>query len=125
MKYLAAFNTRLAARITAGVGTMTCAYVFAGIALIGLPAVLGSTLVPSRFAQIVLWVSSEFLQLVLLSILAVGQNLGSAKHDATAESLADLHDKHDALIASHGHLNRRIGALLALDPEHHEPDGTA
>ncbi len=122
MKRVSAFNDWLARRITAGVGTMACAYVFAGIALIGLPAVLGSTLVPSRFAQIVLWVSSEFLQLVLLSILAVGQNLGSAKHDETAQSLKDLHVKHDELLTQHGHLNRRISALLELDPEHHEPD---
>ena len=67
------FNDRLADRITTIVGTMWCAYAFALIALIGLPAVLGLTIVPSRFAQITLWVSSEFLQLVLLSVLAQGQ----------------------------------------------------
>lgn len=83
---VAQFNSRLAVAITGLVGTMWCAYVFAGIALIGLPAVLGLTFVPARFSTIVLWVSSEFLQLVLLAVIIVGQNIQSQAADKRAEA---------------------------------------
>jgi hypothetical protein len=82
----AKFNSKLAVTITGLVGTMWCAYVFAGIALIGLPAVLGLTFVPARFSTIVLWVSSEFLQLVLLAVIIVGQNIQSQAADKRAEA---------------------------------------
>ena len=65
---------------------MWCAYVFAAIALVGLPAVLGLTIVPARFSTIVLWVSSEFLQLVLLAVIIVGQNIQSQAADKRAEA---------------------------------------
>ena len=80
------FNARLALAITALVGTMGCAYAFAGLALIGLPPVLGLELLPSRFAAIVLWTSSEFLQLVLLSVIMVGQNVQARASDARSEA---------------------------------------
>jgi len=82
----AAFNSKLAVRITNAVGTMWCAYVFALIALVGLPAVLGLTFVPGRFSTVVLWVSSEFLQLVLLSVIIVGQNIQSSAADVRSEA---------------------------------------
>ena len=52
---------------------MWCAYAFAIIALISLPSALksGSVLV------IVAWIAQTFLQLVLLSIIMVGQNVGA------------------------------------------------
>lgn len=83
---VAKFNSKLAVTITGLVGTMWCAYVFAGIALIGLPAVLGLTFVPARFSTIVLWVSSEFLQLVLLAVIIVGQNIQSQAADKRSEA---------------------------------------
>ena len=82
----ARFNSWLAVKITAMVGTMWCAYVFAAIALVGLPAVLGSSLVPARFSSLVLWVSSEFLQLVLLAVIIVGQNIQSQAADKRSEA---------------------------------------
>jgi hypothetical protein len=82
----ARFNSWLAVRITRMVGTMWCAYAFACIALIGLPAVLGLTIVPARFSTVVLWVSSEFLQLVLLAVIIVGQNIQSQASDKRAEA---------------------------------------
>jgi hypothetical protein len=82
----ARFNSALAVRITNVVGTMWCAYAFALIALVGLPAVLGLTFVPGRFSTIVLWVSSEFLQLVLLSVIIVGQNIQASAADARSEA---------------------------------------
>ncbi|MEI6648813.1 MAG: hypothetical protein WCO08_04120 [Actinomycetes bacterium] len=68
------FNTKLAAKITSGVATMWCAYAFALIALISLPSALKS----GSAITIVGWVAQTFLQLVLLSIIMVGQNVASA-----------------------------------------------
>jgi hypothetical protein len=68
------FNTKLAAKITSGVATMWCAYIFAGIALVSLPAALKS----GNLIVIVSWIAQTFLQLVLLSIIMVGQNVASA-----------------------------------------------
>ena len=68
------FNTKLAAKITSGVSTMWCAYAFALIALISLPAALKT----GDLIIIVAWVAQTFLQLVLLSIIMVGQNVSSA-----------------------------------------------
>lgn len=68
------FNSNLAAKITSGVATMWCAYIFAAIALIALPSAIKS----GSALQIVAWISQAFLQLVLLSIIMVGQNVASA-----------------------------------------------
>ena len=67
-------NEKIAAKITSGVATMWCAYLFAGIALISLPAAIKS----HDLITIVAWVAQTFLQLVLLSIIMVGQNVASA-----------------------------------------------
>jgi hypothetical protein len=68
------FNLWLAEKITSGVATMWCAYLFAGIALISLPKALQS----GDSIVIVSWVAQTFLQLVLLSIIMVGQKVQSA-----------------------------------------------
>ena len=74
------FNAKVAVIITSGVGTMACAYVFAAIALISLPeAIRGGT------APLIQWIAQTFLQLVLLSIIMVGQRVQSAASDARAE----------------------------------------
>ena len=74
MSVVATFNKKLAARITSMVSTMWCAYIFALIAFISLPGAIksGNTIV------IVSWIAQTFLQLVLLSIIMVGQNMQSA-----------------------------------------------
>ena len=84
-------NTRLAVAITTRVGSMWCAYVFALIALISLPAAISS----HDPIIIVGWIAQTFLQLVLLPIIIVGQNVQAAVSDARAES------DHDTLIAIH------------------------
>lgn len=76
------FNTWLAVRVTNAVGTMWCAYVFAALALISLPAALMS----GNAFVIVSWISQTFLQLVLLSIIIVGQNVLAAASDKRAEA---------------------------------------
>jgi hypothetical protein len=76
------FNAAVAVRVTKIVGTMYCAYVFTLVALVALPAAIqqGSPTV------LVNWLSSNFLQLVLLPIIIVGQNVISAAQDARAEA---------------------------------------
>jgi hypothetical protein len=73
MNIISSFNKKLAASITSMVSTMWCAYIFAAIALISLPGAIksGDTIV------IVSWVAQTFLQLVLLSIIMVGQSVQS------------------------------------------------
>ena len=79
MSRVDSFNKFIAEKITAGVATMWCAYLFAIIALISLPKALnsGDTIV------IVSWIAQTFLQLVLLSIIMVGQSVSSAKLEQT------------------------------------------
>ena len=76
------FNTKVGLRITLLVGTMLCGYIFAGIALISLPSAVSS----HNLTIIVAWVSSNFLQLVLLPIIIVGQNIQAKAADARAEA---------------------------------------
>lgn len=84
------FNGWLAAKITAAVSTMTCAYVFAALACVSLPeAIHGGA------ATLIAWIAQTFLQLVLLSVIMVGQEAQQRRHDDHAQSLADLHAKQD------------------------------
>src|SRR4030081_2391393 len=89
------FNAKLAVIITTGVGTMACAYLFALLAFVSLPAilieanVLKRSDVPVFFTKpglilIVSWIAQTFLQLVLLSIILVGQRVLSAASDSRA-----------------------------------------
>jgi hypothetical protein len=75
------FNARFAVRVTRTVGTMWCAYIFAAIAFISLP----STIRSGSVQQIVAWVSQAFFQLVLLSIILVGQDVQAQAADKRAE----------------------------------------
>ena len=73
------FNLWIAQKITASVATMWCAYLFAGIALISLPKAIQS----GDSIVIVSWVAQTFLQLVLLSIIMVGQKVQSQSVEKT------------------------------------------
>jgi hypothetical protein len=84
-------NAWLAVTITRSVGSMWVAYLFAGIALISLPAALRS----GDVIVIVSWVAQTFLQLVLLPIIIVGQNIIQAANDMRAEA------DHETLTAVH------------------------
>ncbi len=72
-------NAKVALVITRSVGTMACAYLFGLIALISLPDAIRA----GRPA-IISWIAQTFLQLVLLSIIMVGQSVQSAASDARA-----------------------------------------
>ena len=74
------FNARFGLRITLVVGTMWCAYAFTVLALFALPSAI-----KQGTYFIIVWLSSSFLQLVLLPIIIVGQNIQAAASDKRAE----------------------------------------
>ncbi len=77
---LARFNAFLGEGITKGVGTMWCAYAFAIIAFISLPEAIHA-----GKSALVSWIAQTFLQLVLLSIIMVGQKVEGAAADTRAD----------------------------------------
>lgn len=76
---LVRFNARFAVICTAAVGSMWCAYLFGLLAFAGLPTALK----PGNIG-LLFWISSDFLQLTLLSVIIVGQNIGATASDARA-----------------------------------------
>ena len=74
-------NGRIGLAITTAVGTMVCAYIFGVIALVSLPSALRS----GNLTIIIAWVSSNFLQLILLPVIIVGQNLLARAADKRSE----------------------------------------
>jgi hypothetical protein len=81
----ARFNAWLAVKITSGVGTMWCAYAFAALSIVSLPAAISS----HSPVVLVSWISQTFLQLVLLSVIIVGQNVLAAAADKRSEATYD------------------------------------
>ena len=77
---LVRFNARFGLRITLVVGTMWAAYIFTVLALFALPSAIRQG---TYF--VVVWMSSSFLQLVLLPIIIVGQNIQAAAADKRSE----------------------------------------
>jgi len=99
-------NGRIALALTRGVGTMWCAYAFAILALIALPSALHGGLL-----SIVQWISQTFIQLVMLSVIMVGQNILSEASDKRAE---DTWKDADATF----HTARQIQDHLAAQDAH-------
>ncbi len=117
------FNGRLALLITKMVGTMWCAYVFAMIAFISLPAAIqGGT------AILVSWVAQTFLQLVLLSVIMVGQKVSAQASDKQAlqtfkdtEALLKIQDEVHRLIKINNELTEEIHGLVLKNHKTIEP----
>src|SRR5207253_1719365 len=117
---IARLNTWVAVKVTKGVGTMWCAYAFAALALVSLPAAIAS----GNPVLIVSWISQTFLQLVLLSIIIVGQNVLAAASDKRAQATYEDADAvlHTALqIQSHlgaqdAEIERIMATLKSLKP---------
>jgi hypothetical protein len=104
------FNGRLAMLITNGVGTMWCAYLFALLALISLPAAI-----QGGVATFIAWLAQTFIQLVLLSIIMVGQKVSAAASDKQAlqtykdaEALLKMQDEIHRLIEINNELTQEI-----------------
>jgi hypothetical protein len=108
-------NGRIAMVITNAVGTMWCAYVFAGIALISLPSAI-----QAGTAALIAWIAQTFLQLVLLSVIMVGQKVAAAASDKQAlqtykdaEALLVIQDDVHKLIKINNELTTEIHAMVA------------
>jgi ABC-type nickel/cobalt efflux system permease component RcnA len=112
------FNGRVAILITNSVGTMWCAYAFAVLALISLPdAIKAGT------AALIGWIAQTFLQLVLLSVIMVGQKVSAAASDKQAlqtykdaEALLKIQDDVHRLIKVNNDLTAQIHAATCTGP---------
>jgi hypothetical protein len=108
------FNGWLAVNITNLVATMWCAYAFTVLALISLPeAIKGGT------GPLVAWIAQTFLQLVLLSIIMVGQKVASAASDKQAlqtykdaEALLEISNAVHKLLKTNTDLTQQIHRAL-------------
>ncbi len=105
------FNNALALKITNSVGSMWSAYLFAVLSLLSLPAILVAMdpglkgafpdwIIAPSMILLIAWISQNFLQLVLLPVIMVGQNVIQAQQDAKADAdhktltyLANLQDQ--------------------------------
>lgn len=109
------FNGRLAILITNTVGTMWCAYLFAILALLSFPDAVRGGLAP-----LIAWIAQTFLQLVLLSVIMVGQKVAAAASDKQAlqtyqdaEALIKIQDDMHRLVKLNTELTQEIHQMLA------------
>ena len=77
------FNGKVAVLLTKIVGTMWAFWLFNGIALVSLPSAVKT----GNLTVIINWVSSNWIQLILLPALMVGQNLQNEAADARADKM--------------------------------------
>ncbi|GLH66733.1 hypothetical protein [Geothrix edaphica] len=103
---LARFNALLGEKITKGVGTMWCAYAFALIALISLPEAIHT-----GKGALISWIAQTFLQLVLLSIIMVGQKVEGAAADTRAD---DTYNDAEAILHEALEIQKHLEAQDAL-----------
>jgi len=117
-------NGRIALLLTTAVGTMWCAYAFAGLALVVLPEALGGGVL-----LLVQWISQTFIQLVMLSVIMVGQNIMGRASDKRAvmtykDAAATFHET-EQLQAHLKQQDEAINALLAKMERMEAAGGTA
>jgi len=107
-------NAKIAVFLTNIVGSMWCAYAFAVIALFGLRPAL-----KPGGEGIVAWIAQTFLQLVLLSVIMVGQNVQSQASDVrsqhTYDDTLEILDRLD--IHTEGGLKDLADRIDALDAQ--------
>lgn len=113
------FNSRIAVKITNMVGTMWCAYLFAILALISLPEAI-----KNGTSALIQWIAQTFLQLVLLSIIMVGQKVAAEKSDRQleqtyldAEALLQINDDMHKLLKQNHQLTEQINELVRRNTE--------
>jgi hypothetical protein len=93
----------IALRITSAVGTVWCALIFAVIAVIATPG-----LFPAPVTAVATWVAQAFLQLVLLSVIMVGQRLQSAATETLIRETHDVVIEELAVIRAVTHDDRKL-----------------
>jgi len=97
------FNDMVAVTLTNTVSTMWCAYAFAMLALISLPDAIHAGL-----ATTISWIAQTFLQLVLLSVIMVGQDVQARKTEARSQQ------DHETLMAEFAEIKAMHSELTAL-----------
>ena len=103
---IARFNTFIGVKITDAVGTMWCAYLFAALALVSLPdAIKGGT------AMLIAWIAQTFIQLVLLSIIMVGQKIAG---EATDKRAIDTYNDAEAVLHESIQIQQHLAAQDAF-----------
>jgi hypothetical protein len=118
------FNKSLALWITRNVGTMSCFWIFTVLSLLSLPATLHQMgihvpIVPAYFLTfgfvlLITWVCQNYVQLVLLPALMVGQNLQNEANDArSAKTFEDVEEVRRLIAAVADHL----GVPAPAEPE--------
>lgn len=113
------FNGRLALIITGAVGTMWCAYIFAIIAFISFPAAL-----QGGVATLISWIAQTFLQLVLLSVIMVGQRVAAQASDKQAlqtykdaEALLEIQGEVHKMLEINNKLTEEIHTLVTSESQ--------
>jgi hypothetical protein len=117
--WIVRFNARFGLLITLVVGTMWTAYLFTLLALFALPDAI-----KQGTYFIVVWLSSSFLQLVLLPIIIVGQNIQAKAADKRAEDtfkdaeavLKEAEDIQKHLLAQDQLISQIVDRLALLTP---------
>jgi hypothetical protein len=103
-------NAKIATILTRAVSTMWCAYFFAILALIVVPQALNGGMLTT-----VQWISQTFVQLVMLSVIMVGQNIlgraGDERADMTYKDAEAV--LHEALEIQR-HLEAQDKAIIAV-----------
>ena len=106
------FNGRVAMLITNAVGTMWCAYLFAILALISLPEAI-----QAGTSALIAWIAQTFLQLVLLSVIMVGQKVAAAASDKQA---LQTYKDAEAILQIQDELHRLLKENTTLTQEIHK-----
>lgn len=104
-------NGRVAILLTRVVGTMWCAYAFGVLALVALPGAIAS----GGLLPLIQWVSQTFIQLVMLSVIMVGQNiLGSAADRRSEMTYTDADATFHEVGQIQAHLRAQDEAIATL-----------
>src|SRR5215469_778628 len=98
-------DDKIAVFITRIVSTMQMTYIFAILAIIGFP---GFNATPTQYVQ---WVSQTFIQLVALSVLAVGQQVLSKQGELMSE------EQYHTTMNSYKDIEQIMQHLCAQDAE--------
>jgi hypothetical protein len=105
-------NAKVALLLTRVIGTMWAFWAFNGIALVSLPSAIHQ----HSLTVLINWVSSNWIQLILLPALMVGQNLQAAAADARAgKTFEDAEEAKAALAVTLDRLDEHTeGGLKAI-----------
>jgi len=77
-------NDRIAEAVTDFIGSMWCAYLFCAMAVYGYHST-------EKVLGFINWFTEEFLQLVLLSVIMVGQKVQAERTEALHETVRKHH----------------------------------